>query len=165
MLPDTVTPENDVQTAVDDAMEYVTTIGAQTAMGSQKMKASDSKREGFGDALEHVKAGLRGQTTITTERGKEHTVGKERRFAGQSAGGIITTVLAIGITAVVAVVLTVVMDQTQSSVSVSDSNLSDANDQIIGGYGDAMSLLGVVFLVLLLGVVVAALFGLVPGQG
>jgi len=125
MLPDTVTPENDVQTAVDDAMEYVTTIGAQTAMGSQKMKASDSKREGFGDALEHVKAGLRGQTTITTERGKEHTVGKERRFA----------------------------------------TLQDANNNITSGYGDAMSLLGVVFLVLLLGVVVAALFGLVPGQG
>jgi hypothetical protein len=157
-VKDKVKPKNDVSTAVEDSIAYVKMILMGILAAANVFKGADSVRGGFDEARKRVEAGLLGRAPVTTGRGRTHV-------AGQSATGIIFTVLAIGITVVIAVVITVVVDQTQSSTTMESQQLNDTSDTIVDQYANAVTLLGPVFIVLMLSIIVGALFGLLPGQG
>lgn len=76
-----------------------------------------------------------------------------------------STVLGIVITAITGFVGLVAMQETENATNVSGSQFSTANDALVSGVNTAYSLLEVAFIVVILGVVIAALLGLQGGRG
>ena len=77
-----------------------------------------------------------------------------------AADGLIGTVLGIVITAIVGFVGLTAMEETQNATNVTSGQFSSANDALVGGINTAYQLLEVAFIVVILGVVIAALVGL-----
>lgn len=91
--------------------------------------------------------------------GAESTLGKLMR-AGQSGTNLVGVMLTITLAAAVGFVGTVVISELDSSINIeAGTEYQNASDSIAGGFADAMGLSDIVFLVLMFGVVLAALLG------
>jgi hypothetical protein len=87
-------------------------------------------------------------------------VERGRLRLNQMGDGMMGTVLAIVVTAVVGFVGLTAMDVTQNATDVSSGQFSGASDSLVAGVNSAYSLIEVAFIVAILGLVIAALVGL-----
>lgn len=76
------------------------------------------------------------------------------------ANSLMGTVLGIVITAIVGFVGLTAMEETQQATNVTSGQFSEANDALVSSINTAYSLIEVAFIVVILGIVIAALVGL-----
>jgi hypothetical protein len=109
--------------------------------------------------------GAAGTARAEIAREREYVNGAESTFgrvlrAGQSGGNLVGVMLTITIAAAVGFVGTVVISELDDSIETSNgTHYDNASDDIASGFSDAMGLSDIVFLVLMFGVVLAALLG------
>jgi len=88
------------------------------------------------------------------------TTGQTVLRAGQAGGNLVNVMLILVIAAAVAMIGTKVLSELDDSIDVSaGTNYANAKDNISAGFTDAMQLTDIVFLVLMFGVILAALLG------
>jgi hypothetical protein len=127
------------------------TIGSLPAPFSHRGHPSSHAREAPGPDV--TGSFRRDYSHNLVERGK-------LRLNQMGTNSLMGTVLGIVITAIVGFVGLTAMQETQEATNVTSGQFSEANDALVNSINTAYSLIEVAFIVVILGIVIAALVGL-----